>query len=350
MSESQLAAPGSLTVEETRRLRELLAGPLELSGEIDVELIAGGRSNPTYRITNGERGWVLRRPPRGLVLESAHDMSREYRVMSALAESGVPVPRTVLACDDPEVIGAPFYLMEWLDGRTIRTREDASALRPPERRGLADAMVRTLVDLHSVDPAAVGLETFGRAEGYLDRQLRRWRRQWDAAHTHPRSEIDHLFATLGNTVPETIRTGIVHGDYKVDNLMISKADSSSVLALLDWEMSTLGDTLADVGLMLSFWDEIDQPFNPLTRGVTALEGFPTRQELLESYANGAGLDDVGAIDWYVTLADLKIAVIFEQIHVRHLAGQTVGEGFEGMGDMVDPLLERAVERLARVRS
>jgi aminoglycoside phosphotransferase (APT) family kinase protein len=314
---------------------------------LDVRLIAGGRSNPTYAVDAGPHAWILRRPPHGLVLETAHDMAREYRVMSALGSSRVPVPRMVHYCPEPDVIGAPFYLMDRLDGRTIRSVRDAAALDEDERHRLSVSMLDTLAALHSVDPAEVGLVDFGRPDGYLSRQLYRWRKQWDAAHTVHRPHVDELLGMLESHLPETTRTGVVHGDYKVDNLMVSHDDPGTVLGLLDWEMSTLGDTLADVGLMLSFWDEEGQPFNPLTNGVTARPGFPSAQQMLAGYADRVSLADTADVDWYVSLADFKIAVIFEQIHVRHLSGQTRGEGFDGMGDMVDPLLERALSRLVQ---
>lgn len=265
--------------------------------------------------------------------------------MNALGTSSVPVPRTVLFCEDPRVIGAPFYLMERLDGRTIGSRDEAENLSPDERRALSQAMLDTLAALHKTDPAEVGLSDFGRPDGYLERQLRRWRKQWASAHSIERPNVDRLLDVLEKNRPATTKTGIVHGDYKVDNLMVSHNSTAQVLGLLDWEMSTLGDTWADVGLMLSFWDEAGRPFNPLTLGVTALPGFLSADDMLTGYADRLDLHSTAQLEWYVSLADLKIAVIFEQIHVRHMSGQTVGEGFDGMGDMVDPLLERALDRM-----
>lgn len=331
---------------DLERLTTYLSDHVDLAGPLDATLIAGGRSNPTYGLSDSNSDWILRRPPHGLVLESAHDMGREVRVISSLDGSAVPVPKVVHFCEDPTVIGAPFYVMERLDGRTIRSRQDAEQLSEQERRGVSDAMIATLADLHVVDPRKVGLQDFGRPEGYLGRQLRRWRTQWEAAHTTDRPQVEELIRRLERSVPDTIRTGIVHGDYKVDNLMLDLGDASRPVGLLDWEMSTLGDTLADVGLMISFWDEEGSPFNPLTRGVTALPGFRSRSEMIAAYADRVKLDRLDQIEWYVSLADFKIAVIFEQIHVRHTAGQTVGEGFDGMGDMVEPLLDRALTRLA----
>lgn len=316
-------------------------------GELHATLIAGGRSNPTYQVTDGNHEWILRRPPHGLVLESAHNMQREYRVLQALDSTAVPVPKVVLTCEDSSVIGASFYLMEQLDGRTIQNREHTEQLSEEERRRLTEAVLSTMVALHAVDPAAVGLESFGRADGFLERQLRRWRTQWNAAHTVDRPEVETLITELTRSMPTQTRAGLVHGDFKIDNLMVGHSDPGQVVGLLDWEMSTLGDPLTDLGLLLSYWDEEGQPFHPLSAGMTALPGFGSRAELAVRYAEFVGLDDMDVIDWYVSLADLKLAVIFEQIHVRHLQGQTVGEGHSGMGEMVEPLLVRALQRVRR---
>jgi aminoglycoside phosphotransferase (APT) family kinase protein len=310
-------------------------------GELTAQLIAGGRSNPTYVVADQTREWVLRRPPHGLVLETAHDMGREHTVLSALAGTAVPVPVPVALCQDPAVLGAPFYMMDRLAGRTLRDREATGAMTPDERSRLATGMVDLLVALHEVDPDEVGLGSWGRPDGYLARQLRRWRKQWDAAHSKELAVIDELFDLLTATLPDTKYPGIVHGDFKVDNVMVSVDDPGTIVGLLDWEMSTLGDTLADVGLLISFWDEPGRAFNPLTKGVTAFEGFPTADEILDQYVQRRGIARA-EIAWYVALADLKIAIILEGINVRHQAGHTVGEGFDDIGDMVEPLLDRAV--------
>jgi aminoglycoside phosphotransferase (APT) family kinase protein len=279
------------------------------------------------------------------VLPTAHDMGREYRVLTALASTAVPVPATLTMCEDPGVIGAPFYVMEKIEGMTLRTVEDTAALTPQQRDGLSASLIEILATLHEVDAAEVGLSDWGRPDGYLERQVRRWRKQWQASATVERPEVDELLERLGHSLPRTVHSGIVHGDFKVDNLMVDAADATRVVGLLDWEMATLGDTATDLGVLLSFWDRPDEPFHPLTDGVTALDGFWTRQQLVERYAELRGIEppDVG---WYLVFADVKIAVIFEGIHARHLRGETVGSGFEGIGDMVGLLLERALERSA----
>lgn len=314
-----------------------------LGGELTGRLIAGGRSNPTYELSDGSRSWVLRRPPHGLVLPTAHDMGREYRILTALRDTAVPVPATVGLSYDKDIIGAPFYVMEKLDGVTFRTREQTAELTHAERRRFSDTMIHTLAALHDVDVAAVGLTDWGKPDGFLERQLRRWRRQWEGAHTDERAEVDELLNRLTRSLPVTQFPGIVHGDYKVDNLMVDKLDAGKILGVLDWEMSTLGDTLADLGVMISFWDEPGDFFNPISAGTTAHEGFPTRDEAVQKYAQIRGIE-IADIDWYIVFADFKIAVILEGIHTRHVQGHTVGADFEGIGDMVGPLLNRALER------
>lgn len=324
-----------------RHLDEAL--PNGLRGKLRARLIAGGRSNPTYELTDGTSYWILRRPPYGEILQSAHDMSREARVMSALAGSAVPVPTVVDHCEDTSVLGAGFYVMDKLEGRTLRTHEDTGALTPEQRAGVTDAMLDTLVALHDIDPAKVGLADWGKAEGYLERQLRRWSRQWHMVKTSERPEVDELLELLGKTVPPLRYPGIVHGDYKIDNLMIDKDDPTQILGVLDWELSTLGDTLTDLGNLISFWDEVGQMHNPITAGATAHEGFGSAQYVVEKYAErrGISIDDFA---WYIVFADLRLAVILEQIHARHLQGTTVGAWFDDIGGMVGPLLERARQR------
>jgi aminoglycoside phosphotransferase (APT) family kinase protein len=310
-------------------------------GDLTARLIAGGRSNPTYTVDDGDRTWILRRPPHGNVLPTAHDMAREHRVLAALADSAVPVPQVVGPVGDPDVIGAPFYVMDRLPGTTLRTVDDSARLTPEQRRALGLRLVDVLAALHSIDPADVGLADFGRPDGYLERQLRRWQRQWDASATRERPEVDEILRRLAATRPASRRLGIVHGDFKLDNVMVDSVAPDHVLGLLDWEMSTLGDTDADLGILCSFWEDPGGAPHPITAGSTTLEGFPTRDELVEHYAAARGIE-VPQVTWYRAFADLKIAVILEGIHARHRAGHTVGEGFDGIGDMTAPLLDRAL--------
>jgi aminoglycoside phosphotransferase (APT) family kinase protein len=340
--------PAALDDIAGERVRRWLAGadPRFSGSRLQTRLIAGGRSNPTYELTDGSRSWILRRPPVGHVLPTAHDMSREYRALTALYGTDVPVPRTVGLCEDLDVLGAPFYVMDRIDGVTLRTPEDTGRLTEAQRRDLAEAAVDTLVALHEVDPADVGLADWGRPDGYLERQLKRWQRQWESSATAPRPEVDELHARLIASMPETRFTGIVHGDFKIDNLMVARDDPTVILGLLDWEMSTLGDTLTDLGILCSFWDHEGEFFNPITAGATAMAGFPTRDEIVDAYASARNVD-VTDLDWYLVFADFKIAVILEGIHARHLQGHTAGADFDGVGDMVGPLLNRALQRATR---
>jgi aminoglycoside phosphotransferase (APT) family kinase protein len=340
-SEAGAGRDAPLDVLALRRWMEQVAGEAVM-GELSARLITGGRSNPTYEVTDGERSWVLRRPPYGHILPSAHDMGREHRVLSALRDTPVPVPRVIGLCRDESVVGASFYVMDMLDGTTLRTQADTARLTETQRGQLADAMVDILVRLHEVEPASVGLADWGRPDGYLQRQLKRWRGQWEASMTQPRPQVEEILRRLTETLPDSRHPGIVHGDFKVDNMMVDHDDPTRIIGVLDWEMSTLGDTLADLGILCSFWDQEGEFHNPITAGATALPGFPTRREVVERYAAAREIE-VADLDWYMVFADFKIAVILEGVHARHLQGHTAGADFEGVGDMVGPLLDRALE-------
>lgn len=315
-----------------------------LNGPLQGTLIAGGRSNPTYELSDRSRAWILRRPPIGKVFAAAHDMSRESRVVSALQESPVPVARVVATCPDASVLGVPFYVMDKIDGRTLRTHADTASLTPEQRNDLSGSLVDLLIQLHSIDPADVGLEDFGRPNGYLERQLARWRRQWEEVSTRAMGgDLHELERRLSSSVPPLRYPGIVHGDYKIDNVMVSRDEPARILALLDWEMATIGDTLADLGQLISFWDEPGERHNPVTAGATAHIGFMSADDVLERYAAGRDVDP-SVLEWYVVFADFKLAVILEQIHARHVAGHTVGDWFDDIGDMVEPIIAGALER------
>ncbi|TDB73121.1 phosphotransferase family protein [Micromonospora sp. KC721] len=321
----------------------------ELAGEpLTATLIAGGRSNLTYLLRAGDHEVVLRRPPLGHVLATAHDMAREFRVISALAPTAVPVPGAVHLCADAEVIGAPFYLMERVPGEVFRGRAQTDPLGEARRRELTMAMMDTLAALHAVDPAEVGLAGFGRPDGYLARQVRRWAGQLDRSRSRPLPGIDELRDLLAGTVPEGANAGrIVHGDYRLDNLLAT-VDPVSVRAVLDWEMATLGDPLADLGLLLTYWDVLGDSAlaagNPVADGVGPRAGFPAGAELIERYA-GRGDVDVGPLHWHVALGCFKLAVICEGIHYRHTLGQTLGAGFDRIGELVAPLVERGLREV-----
>ncbi len=303
------------------RVPDLAAEPLS------AELIAGGRSNLTYRVCAGDREFVLRRPPLGHVLATAHDMAREHRIISALHGTPVPVPEAIALCEDPEPLGAPFYLMSYVPGTVYRDAAQTGPLGPDGRRALADAMVDTLAALHRVDPDAVGLTGFGHPEGYLARQVRRWAGQLDRSRSRDLPGIDELRDRLAGSVPESGPPAIVHGDYRLDNLIIG--GDRRVAAVLDWEMATLGDPLTDLGLLLVYWD-----LGGI--GVGATHGFPPGRDLLARYGPTPDLA------WYIGLGCYKLAVICEGIHFRYLRGQTVGEGFEKLGELTLPLVNHGL--------
>ncbi|WPO74758.1 MULTISPECIES: phosphotransferase family protein [unclassified Streptomyces] len=306
-----------------------------VGGPLTARLIEGGRSNLTYAVTDGASRWVVRRPPLGHVLATAHDMKREHRVIEALHPTNVPVPAPVLLCDDDTVIGAPFYVMEFVDGTPYRTSEELAPLGPERTRAAVLGLVDTLVDLHAVDPAAVGLGDFGRPDGFLDRQLRRWGKQLDASRNRDLAGIDELHAALGRSLPASPAPTVVHGDYRLDNVLIGGDDR--IKAILDWEMSTLGDPLTDLGLLVMYSAKLEVPDSPVSTTAGA-PGHPDPAELIERYAARSGRD-VSAVSWYTAFAWFKLAVILEGIHYRYTLGQTVGAGFDRIGELVPVFIE-----------
>ena len=308
------------------------ACPGETVGPMHGQLVAGGRSNLTYEVSDGARSWIVRRPPLGHVLATAHDMEREYRVMTALRDTGVPVPLTYALCADPDMIGAPFYVMSKVDGVPYRTADQLAEVGPIRARAIAEHMIGTLAVLHAVPPAEVGLADFGRPEGFLARQVRRWKQQLDASRSRPLAGIDELHALLAADPPDGSPPAIVHGDYRLDNVLVDADDK--VAAVVDWEMATLGDPLTDVGLLVVY-----QRMDRLGDGpmASAAPGYPSVPEVLALYAarSGRDLSDLG---FYIALASFKSAVILEGIHFRYVHGQTVGEGFQEIGTLVEPLV------------
>jgi aminoglycoside phosphotransferase (APT) family kinase protein len=321
--------------------RYLAQTGVPLAGSITTRLVGGGKSNLTFRVTDGWHHWVLRRPPLGSYHPGAHDVAREHTVMAALAETAVPVPTMVLRCDDATVIGAPFYLMKHVDGTVLRTREQVAGLSPVVRRELSRSMINTLADLHQLDYDKVGLSGLGRPMGYLERQLDRWHRQYHSVADRAAAQVDVIAETLNRGMPQSPQTSVVHGDYRIDNVIVGPSNHAHIAAVLDWEMATLGDPLADLATFVMFWDEPGRPFNPITAGLTAFDGFRSKAEVIESYATRRALPEqmLDSLDWYLAFAKFKLAVILEQIHVRHMAGQTPEKGFEGVASMVDELLD-----------
>lgn len=304
--------------------------------------ISGGKSNLTYEVSDGSRSWIVRRPPLGHVLATAHDMAREYRVMTALRDTAVPVPRTYALCEDVEVVGAPFYVMEKVEGVPYRTARELAELGPERTRVISERLVDTLVALHDVDPAAVGLADFGRPEGFLARQVSRWKKQMDASYHRDLPAADELHARLAASVPADGAAGIVHGDYRLDNVLVG-ADTDRINAVVDWEMATLGDPLTDLALML-LYQRLAAFGGGTVSDVSTAPGFLDEAEILARYDAGSRRD-LGRFGFYLGLAAYKLAAILEGIHYRFLQGQTVGEGFDTIGDAIDPLLEAGLQAL-----
>lgn len=314
-------------------------------GPLRAALIAGGRSNLTYRVDGGRVPFVLRRPPLGHVLATAHDMGREYRVVSALAGSAVPVPEALALCADDAVLGAPFYLMGLVDGRVLRDTGDLAGLSADGVRALGGALVDVLADLHLLDVEAHGLADFGRPDGYLERQVRRWGRQLDSSRSRDVAGIEDLRAGLAAAVPVSPAPTVIHGDYRLDNVMVAPDDLRRVVAVLDWEMATLGDPLADLGLLVVYRNRPSTPGDPVSDAMAA-PGFPTADELVAHYARRTGTD-VSDLSWYAALGFFKLAVVLEGIHYRFVQGQTVGAGFDRIGLLVEPLVAGGLAALRR---
>ncbi|WP_347352786.1 phosphotransferase family protein [Intrasporangium sp.] len=303
-----------------------------------AELIAGGKSNLTYRLSSPAGTLIMRRPPSGELLPRAHDMSREARIQQALAATAVPVPAVVLSEPTGHVIGAPFYVMQDVTGHIIRdTIPEGYATSRAERERLAAALIDTLADIHAVDVDAARIADFGNPDGFLARQVTRWQRQWERSKDADVPAVEELSRRLARQVPATARHSLVHGDYRLDNVVLDPDHPGRVRAVLDWEMATLGDPLTDLGLLLLYWTEPHDPPPLLTPHITATAGFPGRDFVRERYAARTGLD-LSDIAFYEGLARFKLAVIAQGIARRVASGAMAGQDF---GD-----LATETERLA----
>jgi aminoglycoside phosphotransferase (APT) family kinase protein len=322
----------------------LAANVPELDGPFTVARLGEGQSCLTYLLSGA--GWevVLRRPPRGELPRGAYDVVREHRVLSALTDAGtgVPVPRPLALCEDTDVLGAPFYLMERVHGQTVRTTLPPALAGRPDRRRMGEALVDVLVALRAIDVGAVGLEGHGRPDGYLARQLRRMGEQREAVRGRALPELDALGAWLADHVPDSPAPALLHGDLKLDNVILAPASPARVAAVIDWELSTLGDPLADLGWLLYFWrEEGEEPFAIPVANVTHMPGFPRRAELRRRYEEltGAPVPDAR---WYAALGGWKIAVIMETSYLRFRAGVADHPTFAALEEGVGHLARRAL--------
>jgi aminoglycoside phosphotransferase (APT) family kinase protein len=303
---------------------------------IAVTKIGEGRSNLTFRISRGGRDYVLRRPPMGDLPETAHDMMREYRVLAGLADTPVRAPRPLVACADTGVIGVPFYVMEVVEGVVIRDTLPEQ-FTVGHRTAIGHEMIDALAELHLVTPAEVGLGDLGRPEGYTARQVARWTKQWGFMATRDLPDIEAVREWLEAHVPADSPAAIVHGDYKLDNVVFAAQPPARLAAILDWEMATLGDPLADVGYLMLFWPE---PGEPQIGGLvqpTQQEGFPSRAALIDRYEERTGFS-MTDLTFYRTLALWKLAILTEGLYKRYLAGKADSDWFA--------ILETAVPQMA----
>lgn len=309
---------------------------VEPRGALRADLLAGGRSNLTFAVTDGESRWVVRRPPLAGLTASAHDMAREHRVTRALVGTPVPVARPLDLCEDASVIGAPFTVVEWVHGVVVRDRHDLAALDDTQVSRAADALVDVLVALHAMDVDAVGLRSFGRPEGFLARQVDLWRRQWERTRTGDLPDLDRLHAALADSVPASSAVAVVHGDYRIDNAILDAGDPGTVRAVVDWELSTLGEPLSDVALMCAY----RHPALDVVLGVPAAwasTGLPSADALAATYAGRSGRP---LADWpfHLGLAHLKLAVIAQGIAHRAAAGADAGRDAARAADAVPDLV------------
>ncbi|MDO8211125.1 phosphotransferase family protein [Conexibacter sp. CPCC 206217] len=313
------------------------------SGEISVRRIGDGHSNETFRVDRGDGCWILRRPPRPPVPPSAHDVRREHALLSALHALGARVPRPVVLCDDERAIGAPFFLMELVDGVVVLDRLPPAFDDPAGCRAVCEQFVDGLVELHAIDWRGSALERIGRPHGYLERQLRRWQSQWEHNRTRPLPALEEVARRLAADPPVTRETTVVHGDYKLNNILFSTTAPVRRLATIDWELATLGDPLADLGFLLATYVAPGDVVDPVLgfSAATGGEGGLSRAQLVERYAAGSGRS-VARAEWYECLALWKLAVLFEGSWKRHLAGTTVDPFFVLLEEGVPRLAERAL--------
>ncbi len=314
------------------------------SPPLRFERIAGGHSNLTYRVDDsGGNRWALRRPPLGKRLGSAHDMAREHKVVSALGPTEVPVAPVVGLCQDDAVNDAPFYVMEFVEGPILRGLAEAERFPDAaDRRAIGERVADTLAAIHAIDPDAVGLGDLGKKEDYVARQLHRWQGQWEKSKTRELPLIDSVHERLAARIPEQGPATIVHGDYRLDNMILTPA--GEVAAVVDWELCTLGDPLADVGLLVAYWPQREDEPVALGQPANLAPGFPTREELLARYAERSGRD-LSQLDFFVALGYWKLAIILEGVFARYAAGGygKVDDGIQAFARLVERLAEAADE-------
>jgi aminoglycoside phosphotransferase (APT) family kinase protein len=317
-----------------------------LAGVPEVLQFSGGASNLTYLLRFPDLDLVLRRGPSGTKARGAHDMGREHRIQAALAPVFPYVATMVAFCDDPAVLGGDFYVMERLVG-TVPRREMPVGLSPRQANGLCETMLDVLVELHSVDPVACGLDTLGKGEGYVRRQVDGWSGRYRKAHTSGQPDLEHAMAWLDEHQPDDLRSGVIHNDYKLDNLVLAEDDPTRIVGIFDWEMATIGDPLMDLGAALAYWVQADddEDFQAFRRVPTHLPGMLTRDQLMEGYCRRMGVDLTARQSlFYQAYGVFRLAVIAQQIYYRYANGQTTNEAYAVFGPAVQ-ILDRRLRKL-----
>jgi aminoglycoside phosphotransferase (APT) family kinase protein len=316
----------------------------DCAGPLRVEQFPSGHSNLTYLVRLGDREWVLRRPPFGSKVKSAHDMGREFRVLSKLHAAYPMAPRVVLFCEDSSVLNAPFYLMEPIHGIILRRDLPPGLPFPPEMaRRVSESFLRNLARLHSLDYATIGLSDLGRPQGYLERQVHGWIQRYAGSRTHDLPEVDRISVWLTERIPATHAAALIHNDYKYDNVVLDPADLGNIVGVLDWEMCTIGDPLSDLGTTLAYWidDQDPEELQRICWGPTNLPGSLTRAQLVELYAQVTARD-ISHMDFYLAFARFKVAVIVQQIYYRYHHGLTHDPRFAAMPELIKTLLRASL--------
>lgn len=331
---------------DARVVGDYLRGKLPESDQpLEIFQFPGGHANLTYLLRyGGAREYVLRRPPLGPIAPKSHDMVREYRALAALGPYYPHAPRVFVLCEDPAVIGAPFFVMERRHGVVVRRTIPPEITDTPEvRRRIGEAAIDALADLHLVPVAGTPVAALGKPEGFVARQIRGWAERWVRAKTEEMPSMETLATWLADRIPPPCQPTVVHNDFKLDNMMLDAADPGRVVAVLDWDMTTIGDPRIDLGTLLGYWPEASDPPERLAIAMqpTYLEGFPTRAEVVARYAARTG-GDVAAIAFFETFALFKLAVVLQQIYVRFVRGQTKDERFAAMGESVRRLADIAM--------
>lgn len=318
-------------------LRNYLPG---LDSEMEAKQFTGGHANLTYCVSFGRQELVLRRPPFGTIAPGAHDMAREYRVLNGLAPVFDRAPRALAFCDDLSVIGAPFVVIERRRGEVVRdSLPESLAGLPNVKRRVSDALIDALAEFHSVEPASAGLETLGRPDGFLERQVAGWHERWRRLNAGPIPLFDEVHTRLVAARPRDSRVSLVHNDFKFDNCMFASGEPDRVTSIFDWDMATLGDPLVDLGTLLSYWQDPDDEINRAPTIALDMSGFPSRAALVNRYAAaGHGVDHV---DWYEAFATWKLAVVLQQLYQRFADGHSGDERLGSLGEHVPHLIEQA---------